>query len=163
MATLTPFFSANRTVREYTEKYYLPGARRYAERAADKGAVGRKIVAWKRSIEERWPQLRFGEARTQTIEGRPSGETQFSFEVQLFTAGLPPEILLVELYAQGINDGQTFRQKLELHTPAGHDGMALYAGQVPGNRPAGDYTARVTPYLPEALVPLETARILWQR
>ncbi|HXB33892.1 MAG TPA: alpha-glucan family phosphorylase, partial [Puia sp.] len=37
MATLTPFFSANRTVREYTEKYYLPGAKAYADRAADNG------------------------------------------------------------------------------------------------------------------------------
>ena len=36
MARLTPQFSANRTVREYTEQYYLPAAAAYRERAADK-------------------------------------------------------------------------------------------------------------------------------
>ncbi len=29
MATLTPYFSANRTVREYTEKFYVPAAKAY--------------------------------------------------------------------------------------------------------------------------------------
>ena len=41
--SLTPRFSANRTVREYTEQHYLPAAAAYRERAADKGAVGRKL------------------------------------------------------------------------------------------------------------------------
>ena len=42
MARLTPRFSANRTVREYTEQHYLPAAAAYRTRAADKGAVGRQ-------------------------------------------------------------------------------------------------------------------------
>ena len=37
MARLTPRFSANRTVREYTEQHYLPAAAAYRERAADQG------------------------------------------------------------------------------------------------------------------------------
>ena len=40
MARLTPRFSTNRTVREYTERHYLPAAAAYRARAADKGAVG---------------------------------------------------------------------------------------------------------------------------
>ena len=46
MARLTPRFSANRTVREYTEQHYLPAAAAYRERAADKGAIGRQMVDW---------------------------------------------------------------------------------------------------------------------
>ena len=37
MASLTPRFSADRAVREYTEQHYLPGAAAYRERAAGKG------------------------------------------------------------------------------------------------------------------------------
>ena len=44
MATLTLRFSANRTVREYTEKYYLPLAANYIKRAAEKGVAGKKSV-----------------------------------------------------------------------------------------------------------------------
>jgi len=40
MARLTPQFSANRAVREYTEKYYLPVAAMYRQREASRGALG---------------------------------------------------------------------------------------------------------------------------
>ena len=41
MSRLTPQFSANRAVRQYTEQHYLPGAASYARRAADGGKVGK--------------------------------------------------------------------------------------------------------------------------
>ena len=41
MAQLTPRFSTNRAVTEYTEQHYLPAAAAYRERAADKGAIGK--------------------------------------------------------------------------------------------------------------------------
>jgi len=40
MSRLTPRFSANRAVREYTERYYLPAAAAYRVRAANRGARG---------------------------------------------------------------------------------------------------------------------------
>jgi glycogen phosphorylase len=40
MASLTPRFSADRAVREYTEQHYLPGAETFRQRAAEKGAAG---------------------------------------------------------------------------------------------------------------------------
>ncbi len=56
MARLTPRFSANRAVREYTEQHYLPAAAAYRERAADNGADGKAdrhlaTRLWKRN----WP------------------------------------------------------------------------------------------------------------
>ena len=54
MARLTPRFSANRTVREYTEQHYLPAAAAYRERAADNGAVGSQVVNWQHS-NGHWP------------------------------------------------------------------------------------------------------------
>ena len=63
MARLTPRFSANRAVREYTEQHYLPAAAAYRERAADKGAVGRNIVDWEHTLKEKWATLRFGDVK----------------------------------------------------------------------------------------------------
>ena len=40
MARLTPRFSADRAVREYTEQHYLPAAAAYRERAAEQGRSG---------------------------------------------------------------------------------------------------------------------------
>ena len=53
MARLTPQFSANGAVREYTERRYIPAATAYRERAADKGLIGRHIVDWRQALDRR--------------------------------------------------------------------------------------------------------------
>lgn len=40
---------------------------------------------------------------------------------------------------------------------------AVYRGRVPADQPDSAYTARVVPDHPEAWVPTESSRILWQR
>ena len=54
MARLTPRFSTNRAVREYTEQYYLPAASAYLERADDKGKFGVDIVDWRHALDQKW-------------------------------------------------------------------------------------------------------------
>ena len=49
MARLTPRFSANRAVCEYTEQHYLPAAIACQARVANKGAVGKQMVDWRHS------------------------------------------------------------------------------------------------------------------
>jgi hypothetical protein len=42
-------------------------------------------------------------------------------------------------------------------------GGYAYRARVPATRPATDYTVRLIPHYTGLAVPLETARILWQR
>jgi starch phosphorylase len=158
MALLTPRFSADRTVREYTEQRYLPAATAFRERAANKGAVGRQIVDWQHAVERGWGLLRFGEVRVDT-----SAEHHV-FEVDLFLNDLDPNAVRVELYAEGINGGDPVREAMRCVRPAPDAGHArVYQATVPPTRPASDYTARVVPQHPGVAVPLESTRILWQR
>jgi starch phosphorylase len=46
---------------------------------------------------------------------------------------------------------------------AGAAGGCVYSAGVPAGRPPGDYTARVIPHCDGVSIPLEDARILWQR
>src|SRR5450759_3922174 len=78
MAQLTPHFSANRTVREYTEQHYLKAASAYLARAADKGEIGVEMVNWRHELEQKWGALRFGEVKVET-----AGE-QHIFEAQVY-------------------------------------------------------------------------------
>ena len=66
MAQLTPRFSANRAVREYTEQHYLPAAAAYRVRIADKGAIGGQIVDWQHSLEQKWATLHFGDVKVES-------------------------------------------------------------------------------------------------
>ena len=158
MASLTPRFCADRTVREYTEQHYIPSAIAYRERAAAKGAVGRQMVDWRQAMEKEWPALRFGEMKVETNGG------QHVFEAQVYLNDLDPNAVRVELYADGANGEGPVRQELErVRELAGAVGGYVYWARVPATRPATAYTARVIPHYAGVAVPLEAARILWQR
>jgi starch phosphorylase len=158
MAELTPRFSASRTVREYTEQHYLPAAAAYRVRIADKGAVGKRMVDWQHSLEQKWATVHFGEVKAET-----RGE-QHVFEIQVHLNDLDPKAVRVELYADGFMGGAPVRQEMErVRQLAGAPGGYLYSAAVSAARPPEDYTARVIPHCDGVAVPLENARILWQR
>jgi starch phosphorylase len=157
MARLTPQFSANRTVREYTEQHYIPAAAAYRRRVADKGAMGVQLVKWQRAVEQHWSNLRFGELKVATDGGN------HLFEVQVYLNGLDPDVVCVELYADGLNGGEPVWQEMMREQEPVDANSYIYSAQVPTTRPATDYTARVMPRCSGVAVPLEDARILWQR
>ena len=130
MARLTPRFSTNRTVREYTEQHYLPAAAAYRERAADKGAMGTRIVDWQHTLEQKWAALRFGEVKIET-DG-----TQHAFEVQVYLNDLEPNAVRVELYAEGVNGGGPVRVEMTRGRQlAGAASGYVYSASVPATRP----------------------------
>ncbi len=158
MARLTPIFSADRTVREYTEQHYLPAATAFRSRLAEKGAAGRHVVAWRRTLDERWDTLRFGDVTTATDADR------HVVEVVLHLNALDPDAVQVELYADGAGGAAPERQVMQRMRPAADaPGGLVYRASVSAARPAADYTPRVIPHCDGVAVPLEDARILWQR
>jgi starch phosphorylase len=158
MASLTPRFSADRAVRDYTEQHYLPGAANYRERAADKGSVGRKTVDWRHALEKQWPALQFGASKVETNAG------QHVFDVEVCFHELDPAAARVELYADGLDGSGPVRQEMErVETLAGASNCYAFRARVSAARPASDYTARVIPAYAGVAVPLEAAYILWQR
>jgi starch phosphorylase len=158
MARLTPRFSANRTVREYTEQHYLPAALAYRERAADKGAMGVQLVSWQRALEQGWSNLRFGEMKVQTKDN------QHVYEIQVYLNDLDPKAVRVELYAEGVMSSSPVRQEMKLaRQPDGVSDGHIYSAAVSADRPSVDYTVRVLPNCNGVAIPLEDPRILWQR
>jgi starch phosphorylase len=158
MARLTPRFSTNRTVREYTEQHYLPAASAYRTRAADNGVGGKNIVHWRHTLRDKWATLRFGEV---TVETRGA---EHVFEVEVFLNDLDPEAVRVELYADGLSGGAPERLKMA-RTGRRDDrpGRYVYSATMPGVRPPTDYTARLIPHCDGVAVPLEVDSIVWQR
>ncbi len=158
MARLTPRFSANRTVREYTEQHYLPAAAAYRMRAADNGAVGRQVINWKQTLKEKWATLGFGDVTVQTKEIR------HIFEVVVYLNDLDPKAVRVELYADGVIGSAPVRQEMtRVRQLAGASGSYLYTAAVSAARPPADYTARIISHCVGVAVPLEVDLVLWQR
>ena len=158
MARLTPRFCANRTVCEYAEQHYLPAAAAYHLRIAKKGAIGRQMVDWKNNLEQKWAALRFGEMKVET-----KGE-QHVFDVQVYLHDLDANAISVELYADGADGGSPARQEMKrVRQLPGAPGGYGYSAAVSAARPPADYTARMIPHCDGVAIPLEDARILWQR
>ena len=156
MARLTPQYSANRAVREYTEAHYLPAAQAYRARAASNGKPGADIVAWQQAVAGNWHSASFGALKVETWDGT------MNFEVPVYLGGIHPEQVRVELFANPSGSEGPLRQEMQRSADLPGGGF-LYQAWVHGHRPPGDFTPRVMPHRGDAAVPLECAQILWQK
>ena len=156
MATLTPRFSSNRAVREYTESYYLPAAEAFRRRSADGGEVGRRLAAWQDGIRRKWPDVRFGDSDIR------SDKDFHTFRVRVFAGGFVPEAIAVQLYAEPLADGEQTVWPMTREASPEQADWGVYEAKVPARRLASVFTARIIPNHPDAVIPLETAFICWQ-
>jgi starch phosphorylase len=156
MARLTPWFSANRAVREYTEQHYLPAAIASRARAAGDGALGRQLADWRRAIDQKWDAVRFGKLQ---VNARPDGH---EIEVELFLNGIDPNAVRVQVYAD-ITHGSCINEMTRVSTAGDTGSAAVYRVTLAPAHSVGDYTARVLPTHAGVAVPLECTRIKWQR
>jgi starch phosphorylase len=158
MARLTPLYSANRSVREYTEGYYLPAASAYRARAARDGEIGTQIANWLASLENGWSSVRIGRV---TVDTR---DLQHRFSALIELGALNPQSVRVELYADPLDGAETVRQAMtRIDGPIGAAGACRYAATVAASRPADDYSVRVLPDYPGVQVPLEASHVVWSR
>ncbi len=158
MAQLTPRFSADRAVREYTEQHYLPAVKAYLERAANNGEIGKQITEQLHTLDQRWDSICFGEMKIETFD------QEHQFDIQIYFYGLDPDTVQIELFANGLSGEAPIVQKMTRGAKS-EDSIHgyRYTALVNATRPATDYTPRVIPNLSGVSVPLETALILWQR
>jgi starch phosphorylase len=157
MALLTPEFSATRAIREYTESHYLPAASRYRDRTADDGTVGSSLLQWKQDLDRHWSAVRFVRVQINTHDG------QHFFQADVAPGSLTPDHLRVELYADSAKGLCAAVEEMTTSGPSPDTPSAFtYLAQVSATRPTSDYTARIVPHHPKALVPLEARQIIWQ-
>ncbi len=157
MARLTPQFSANRAVRDYTEMFYLPAAETYAARSARSAETAHALCRWRTELSRRWPHVHFGDVRSTT-----SGDEHL-FRVEVYLGDLPPDAVNVELYADAMANEPPFKTVMARQQPLSQSGgVSLYLASAPASRPASDFTPRIVPFHSFARVPLEASHILWQ-
>lgn len=156
MARLTPTFSTNRAVRQYTDEHYLSAAAAFRQRDENRGSLGADLVAWRAELAKHWSALRFGSA---TVQRR--GE-QYLFQVQVLLDHIDPDAVRVELYVEAEKDTAPIKQPMNRRDPLVGTGSGFtYTALVPTTRPPADYTPRLVPQHLGWFVPLEAPFILW--
>lgn len=116
------------------------------------------IVRWKQEVSMFWPLVHFGEISIEETK------EYLSFSVEVYLGGLSPDMVKVELYADG-EAGQPSHIEVMERQPGGSvlTGYSRYAARISSVRPASEFTPRLIPYHPLVRSPLERPNIIWHR
>lgn len=157
MAELAPQFSANRMVRDYVERYYLPAAEDYRQRVADHGRLASELREWELMLEAHWHELHLGDLRIERLDNG------WRFELQAYLGSLSPEQVAVQIYADPRSrEEEPWCEPMQSlgEIPGALHGYR-YAIEVNSMRNYTDFTPRVVPKHYAARVPAEAMYILW--
>lgn len=157
MARLTVQYSANRSVHEYAESFYLPAAEVYAKRKADHGKLATELCKWQTELRTHWFEIHFREIESS------QDENESHFKAGIYLGDICPEQVHVDLYADNVDSAAFVQTMSQVCEPAGVQGGFSYEATVPGARPASDYAFRIVAALDTRPVPLEEPPILRQR
>jgi starch phosphorylase len=158
MTSLTHRFSTHRMLADYIERFYVAQAAAFRKRAASGAGLARELAAWEHRIASHWDRVRFAD-----VTSRQQGE-RHAFSVQVYLGELPPEMVRVELYADGRRGAEPACVPMTARGPlVGAESGVVYGAEVPADRPAEDYTPRVRPFHPAAELPIENGRVTWAR
>jgi len=150
-------------VTEYTERFYLPAANRYADLAAEGGAKLGPILEWRRRFRTAGSQVKITRVHTET-----SGEILVGQRVRVKASvvlgEIPPEYVRVQIVSGSVNgDGELVNSLASDMTRAGMTASEhQYEGQVECLE-SGSYgfSVRVIPYHPDVRVPFEHPWLVW--
>jgi len=151
MRTCSPQFSANRMLREYTDRLYGPAMRRSAKLVESEYEVARALAAWKKEIAQNWEQVRIEEVKTDGGAIQPVGKA-LDVAVRVHLGSVAPKDVSVELY-HGLTSGVSEVSDGEV-TPMNTDGdpengTYRYVGKIPcRNTGRHGFAVRILPNHP---------------
>lgn len=158
LATLGPVWTSTRMVREYTERYYLPGRDEARDLRRRKGARARDLARYLARVRAAWPAVAIGPVRTGTDDDAVVVSTQ----VEL--GPLAPADVRVEVW---VDTGREPAATVALMHPRPGSGPKqaglAYEARVPGAvAPAGAaIAARVLPVHPDLHDVMSAGCIAW--
>ena len=162
---LSPTFSTNRMLWEYTEKYYLPAARHYTQLSEKNMQRARELTKWKGFVRQHWGGVRIERVQA-TRDGTFSVGDGYEITADVRLGPIDPKDVSVEVY-YGTLDAErkiTHAHSLPMQRKAAAgDGVHRYAGLIPC-RHSGlqGYTVRVLPAHADINSPVSTGLITWR-
>lgn len=119
--TVSPRFSMQRQVIDYTQQYYLPLSKRGAVLAANGSQRAREIASWKTWVRQQWPHTSLHATAHLPATARPGQKVEVQARVN--PAGIRPEELRVEAVLK--------RGNHVIRVPLAPQGDGWYSAQVP--------------------------------
>ncbi len=97
LKTICPAFNTNRMVKEYTERFYIHAAKRWAHLTLNDMAKAKSLAAWKNKIRSNWDNVKIVHVSSDMPEGIEVG-VSFEVSAEIELGALAPKDVAVELY-----------------------------------------------------------------
>jgi starch phosphorylase len=149
LATLSPTLSADRMVKEYVERLYIPAALSERATSASSYAPARELAEWKTRLTEAWPTVHVVHVESGGVDVVPQIGDSLHVRALVDLGTLSPSDVKVEIIYGHAGDSDTLadihRQKLTLDS-ADAGSPAAFSGTVALERPGSfGYNVRVVP------------------
>ncbi|OUE08738.1 hypothetical protein CMsap09_07305 [Clavibacter michiganensis] len=148
LATLSPELSADRMVRQYVERLYVPAGRAQRIVAADDHARARELAAWRGRVAAAWPSVQVAHVESEGVGQQAQVGDELRVRAWVDLGGLGRDDVTVEVVHGATGDGDVLTDVVRhpLEAVGSGDGQQEYAGAVPltSAGPFG-YTVRVVP------------------
>ena len=165
MRTCCPVFNTNRMVREYTDRFYLPAARRWNRFSQEKYSICKEVAAWRRKLQEKWDEVRI-----ESVEADIPPETVVGNELPVTASirlgSIKPEEVSVELYYGPLDArGLITTGNAAPLSCVGSNGSAdtyRYTGAIPCEYSGQyGYALRIVPHHPEMAARYHVGLVRW--
>jgi starch phosphorylase len=161
LATLSPALSADRMVKEYVQRLYMPAAANERAMGVNGYEPARELSAWKARVMAAWPQVHVTHVESGGVDSVPQVGDDLHVRATVELGELSAEDVRVEVVYGRAHDSDRLddvqRQALEFDESDTHDAsVTVFAGTVPLAR-AGSfgYNVRVVPAHPLLVSPAE--------
>jgi starch phosphorylase len=162
LSTLSPELSADRMVREYVERLYLPAATAEREISADGYKPARALADWKARVTAAWPKVHVTHVESGGVDSVPQVGDDLHLRATVDIDGLSPDDVEVEVVYGRATQSDSLDEvtHLTLELDSGDARPPVFSGTVPLAR-AGSfgYTVRVVPRHPLLASPAELGLI----
>jgi starch phosphorylase len=157
MSQLTPMFSSNRMLRDYTEELYLPALQDFRSRCDNQAALAKALYKWGSCLHTHQDKIHWGDLRIHLED-----EIKH-FAVSVYFGDIPADYLQVQLYADSPNQ-EALPICLDMQRGASIPGSLngfVFQVELQTQRPNEHFTPRVIGLYDTAYVPAENPIICW--
>ncbi|MBN2391764.1 MAG: alpha-glucan family phosphorylase [Anaerolineae bacterium] len=164
IGALSYVFNTNRMVAEYTNRFYMPSAKRYDLLTADDLARAKSLAAWKSRLYENWSQIRIKKVNGELPAEIKVGD-KFIAQAEVYLGELAPEDVVVELYIGLVNpSGEIVKGRAVPMHVIKHDKDGEYLFETNTQCTMSGlhgYTVRVLPYHPDVVSSFLPGFVKW--
>ncbi len=96
-------FGAQRMVRDYANKFYVPGIEYNKKMKKDKLQIIKDITGWKNYLSEHWHEIRIEKVDTANLEASPKVGDIIPVDMEIHLGSISPDNVRVEVIAGNLN------------------------------------------------------------